>query len=291
MSTVLAGSETAGTAEGASAPSGNPSGQSVVTGTPGAGTPPAAPTETSWRDSLPEDLRGNGALAQFKDVGSLAKSYVHAQSLIGKKGVIVPGEKATDEEWAGFFKAIGQPDPDKFEIKLPQDGKINESFIKGFKESAHKAGLLPKQAQGLLDWYISNEQTYAQEAQKTLQAIQEQGLGELKQEWGQGYSKQIALAQAAVRELGGPEFVAYLNETGFGNDPKLIRLMAKAGALLGEDKIRGEGGGKFGKTPDELRREINDIMGNPSHPYFDTSHPGHKQAVAEMGQRYKALGG
>ena len=285
--TLLDGSAGAGNGEGAAAGAGNPAAGTPPVGA-GAGTPPSG--TPSWRDTLPEDIKGNGALAQFKDINDLAKSYVHAQAMIGKKGVIVPGEKASDEEWSKFYKDIGQPEVDKFEIAPPKDSKVNADFLKGLKEHAHKMGMLPKQAQGILDWYLSNEKVYGDAAMKELQTAQEKGLGDLKQEWGQGYDKQIASAQAAVRELGGPEMIAYLNETGFGNDPKLIRLMAKAGALLGEDKIRGEGAGKFGQTPDEIRKEINSIMGNPQHPYFDSAHPSHRSAVAEMGSRYKALG-
>lgn len=293
MSTALTGSDP-GQGEGSPQGAGNPSGTSGgdgggATGTPGAGTPPAQTTEKTWRDELPEDIRGNGAIAQFKDIASLAKSYVHAQSLIGKKGVVVPGEKATPEEWASFYKAIGQPEADKFEVSGPKDVKLNETFLKGFKEVAHKSGLLPKQAQGLLEWYLETEKTFAGEAQATVKAEQERGLDELKKEWGQGYTKQIALAKAAVKELGDQDLIAYLDQSGLGNDPKLIRLMAKAGALLGEDHIRGEGGGQFGKTPAEIRKEINDVMGNKEHPYFDAAHPGHKQAVADMSARYKAL--
>jgi len=294
MSTELTGSAGAGNGEGAAAGAGSAgaSGNVGVQGTPGAGSN-AAPVDAGakkWQDSLPEDLRGNGMLAQFSDVGTLAKSYVHAQSLIGKKGVIVPGEKATDEEWAGFYKAIGQPDADNFEIKLPDGNKVNAEFAKEFKEMTHKVGLLPKQAQGMMDWYLGNEKKFTDEAMKGLQAEQAKGIEGLKTEWGQGYTKQISLAQAAVRELGGPDLIKHLNDTGFGNDPQLIRLMAKAGALLGEDKIRGAGEGQFGKTPDEVRREINEIMGNQQHPYFDKAHPAHKQAVDDMALRYRALG-
>lgn len=227
---------------------------------------------------------------RFTDVPSLAKSYLHAQEQISKKGVILPGQNASDEEWTQFYKSIGQPEADKFDVKLPAETKINQEFVKAFKETAHKSGLLPKQAQGMLDWYLQSEKTFATEAHKQLVAEQEKGLGALKSEWGQGYDKQVAYARAAVRELGGPDLSKYLDDTGFGNDPQLIRLMAKAGALLGEDKIRGDGAGKFGKTPDEIRKEINSIMGNMEHPYFNAAHPGHKAAVAEMEGRYRALG-
>jgi hypothetical protein len=285
MTTVLTGSGDGGQGSTTSTSTENPGSQSN-TSTSSSDTS----TSTSWRDTLPEDIRSNGALAQFKDVPSLAKSYVHAQSLIGKKGVVLPSEKASDEEWTGFYQSLGQPPIDKFEIATPKDTPLNENFLKDFKTNAHKAGLLPKQAQGLLDWYLNAEKSMTAETQKVAQGEQIKNLDALKQEWGPGYSKQIFLAQTAAKELGGASFVEYLNQTGLGNDAQVIKIMAKAGALLGEDKLRGDGsGGQFGKTPAETRREINDIMGNPKHPYFDATHPGHKQAVADMSERYKGL--
>ena len=54
--------------------------------TPQAGSPDvaadAAPA-VSFLDTLPEDLRGEPSLRNFNDVGALAKSYTHAQRMIG----------------------------------------------------------------------------------------------------------------------------------------------------------------------------------------------------------------
>ena len=36
-----------------------------------------------WRSSIPEEIRGHKSLDHINDVGALAKSYVHAQSMIG----------------------------------------------------------------------------------------------------------------------------------------------------------------------------------------------------------------
>lgn len=244
---------------------------------------------SSWRDSLPEEIRNEGALSVFSDVGSLAKSYLSTKALVGKKGVIVPGEKATDEEWGAFFKSIGQPEADKFDVKIPEGVQANQDFVTKFKEMAHKSGLLPKQAQGLLDWYAKHEMETLTSRKAQSQATQKQGLEALQKEWGAAYEKEIAKARLAVKELGGEELQQHLEKTGLGNDPVMIRLMAKAGSLLGEDKLRGEGAGRMGaQTPAEIQKSIEAIMGNKSHPYWDRNHPGHKSAIAEMEQLWKS---
>jgi hypothetical protein len=287
MSTALTGSGEAGQGGGTPpAGAGNPG--AANTTPPPAATPPSG-GQASWRDTLPDDLKGNVSLQQFSDVTNLAKSYLHAQSLVGKKGVVVPGEKATDEEWGKFYKDIGVPEADKYGVEAPKESTVDQDFFKGFKEQAHKAGLLPKQAQGLLNWYLGQEGTIKEKMEGAQKQRIEQGLTELKKEWGQGYDKEVAKARAAVKEFGDEKLTKYLNDSGLGNDPMLIRLLAKAGAVLGEDKIRGDGGGRMGKTPAEIQREINVVMGNPGHPYFDQTHPGHKQAIADMSEMYKAL--
>src|ERR1043166_4213884 len=71
-------------------------------GTGGSGTGAAGGSggggQVSWRDSLPDDIKGNATLANVQSVQDLAKGYIHAQGLIGKKGIIPPGDKASDEE-------------------------------------------------------------------------------------------------------------------------------------------------------------------------------------------------
>lgn len=260
--------------------------------TPPPTTPPPAAATGTWRDSLPEDLKGNASLAQFTDVNNLAKSYVEAQKLVGKKGVFPPDwEKSTDEEKTAFFKSIGQPEFEKFDVKLPKDQQVNEDFVKKYKELAHKTGLLPTQAQSLMDWYIGHEKQTLGALALAKKTASEEAIGGLKKEWGEGYDKNLALAKMAVREVGGQDFLKYLDDSGEGNNPQVIKMLAKVGKLLGEDKVRGISSGGFGSSPAEIRGEIDKMMSDVKGPYFDPGHPGHKQAVAKMEGLYQKLSG
>lgn len=251
--------------------------------TPPAATPPGG--QTSWRDSLPPEIKDSPALANFTDVGNLAKSYVHAQSLIGKKGVIPPTEKSSDEEWESFFKQIGRPEADKYEFEAPKDS--NEETIKAFKSVAHKAGLLPKQAKAVVDWFAGFENEAATRVNEQKANAHKQGLEALKKEWGQGYDKEITSAKLAVTEVGGEDFLKYLEQTGLGNDPVMIKTMAKFGKLLGEDKIRGANTGRMGKTPAEIQNEIQNLTSDPA--YSDSSHGKHSVIVNQVTELYKQL--
>jgi hypothetical protein len=281
-----------GAGEGGSPAGGQPGGGQNAGG--GSSTPPPAAAgsgaQSTWLDSLPDDLKSNTGLQQFSDVQNLAKSWVHAQSMIGKKGVIPPGEKASEEEYAKFYKELGLPEMDKYGIEAPKDVQVNPEFMKSFKEIAHKAGIMPKQAQGLLNWYIQAEQgTYKAQQDAKAKAVTE-NLQRLKSEWGQGYDKNIALGDMALKELGGDELVDHVVKSGLAKDPVFIKLMAKVGGVLGEDKLRGEDGRRFGgQSPAELQKEIDRLFATPE--YADTQHAGHGRAVQDMAELFKKLHG
>lgn len=289
--TTGSGGSSGGTTGGSGGTSsGEGSGQgNSGSGSGGAGAGSGA--SASWRDTLPEDIRGNATLTKFTDVNSLAKSYIDIQGLIGKKGVFPPGEKATKEQLTEFYKNIGQPELEKFEIKAPEGKKFNTQVVDAFKKVAHEGGLLPRQAQSVLDWYLAHEEG----AQKSsaLASVEKMKTDHeaLKKEWGEGYDKQIALANMAVKEVGGEEAQKYLNSSKLANDVQLVKLLAKMGARLGEDKLRGDGGGKFGSTPSEIQAEIDKVRADLKHAYYDRSHPGHARAVKDMEALYQKLHG
>jgi hypothetical protein len=247
-------------------------------------------SQASWVDSLPEDLRGHEGLKKFKSPEDLSRSWISAQSMIGKKGVILPGEKATDEDLQRFYKEVGLPDLDKYEVKGPDGAQVNEEFMKNFREQAHKAGVMPKQAKALLDWYLGAESQTVKSANEAKEKAVQEGLKGLRSEWGQGYDKNIAMGEMALRELGGDEMLQHVVKTGLGKDPAFIKLCAKMGEALGEDKLRGEDSRRFsGESPKELQKKFDMIF--ESEAYTDSRHPGHKRAVDEAAEIMQKLHG
>jgi hypothetical protein len=67
----------------------------------------AAPV--SFLESLPEELRNEPSLRTFTDPGSLAKSYVNAQRMIGADKVAIPSKSATSDEWREVYTRLGAP--------------------------------------------------------------------------------------------------------------------------------------------------------------------------------------
>jgi hypothetical protein len=62
--------------------------------------PVVAPVTTDWRANLSDDLRSSKGLESVKDVESLAKQFLDAQSHIGNS-IRIPGEDAGQDAAVG----------------------------------------------------------------------------------------------------------------------------------------------------------------------------------------------
>lgn len=127
-------------------------------GTGDAGSPEGAKVDTgasNWRDNLSEEYKTHKSLESYKDLNSLAKSHIEAQSYIGGS-VKVPGAEATEEDWNKFFDKTGRPktqDEYTSDIKLPDGMTYNDDSLKEFKDLAHKYGLSNKQFKAIKEHY------------------------------------------------------------------------------------------------------------------------------------------
>jgi hypothetical protein len=237
----------------------------------------AAPAD--WRASLPEDLRSEKSIASIKDVGALARGYVEAQRYIGGS-YRIPGQDAPAEEWDHLYAKLGRPEsPDKYETKV--SSRLRSAFPEpdeaSYREMAHRFGLSTKQAQGVLDWY---DHQYGSHQDDLARAAKDTA-SELQQLWGGAYEKNLALAQRTVREMGGHEVIEFLDTTGLGNSPALIRMLARVGAALAEDgAISAEVEGVLGV--DDAKSKIAGIMNDKDHAYHKRDRAGHEESVQEM---------
>lgn len=272
----------------------NPNPQPTPSPTPGTGGDGGGQL-TDWRTQLPEDLRAEKSLASFKDLGSLAKSYLESQKMIGGS-IRLPKPDAPPEERQKFlddlYGKLGRPEsPDKYEIGtptlpegVPWDGEMQKEFL----GVAHKAGLNSEQAAALLEWYAGKTVTAVEGmAQATVQVAET-----LKKEWGAQYDRNLALAQRVVSHLGGPDVLQTLDASGLGNDPALIRLFARVGRVMAEAQmIPGEVEGVPG--PEEARATLAKIMSDPNHAYQPkfAGTPAHDEAIKEVQRLHELIFG
>lgn len=240
--------------------------------------------------SLDPEIGSDPSLKVFKDVKDLAKSYVHAQKMLGKDKAVLPGKNSTPEEWKQLFHKLGVPQElEKYELKKGEKYVASDEVINEFKKLAFESNLLPDQAQKMLDWFNDRASGNMTKAQQEQQSRMEQGWQSLEKEWGAGFEKNIQAAKMVVKEFGNKEVIDYLNETGLGDDPKLVKFLAQIGQNLKEDSFKEEAVSHLSMTPQEAKKKYTEIMADSNHPYRNPQHPGHKEAVAEVGKLFEIM--
>jgi len=133
---------------------------------------------------IPEEHKAEESLKNITNFGDLVKGYVNAQHTIGKKGVIIPEEGASDEEMNAFHTAMGRPekatDYEFAKPNLPDGMEFDEKLDAGFREFAHKNGLSQKKAAAISDWYNGNMIEAYGANTKAIKANQEESVALLK---------------------------------------------------------------------------------------------------------------
>ena len=109
-----------------------------------------------FKTLIPEAYKEEKSLQNFSNMDDFVKSYLHSQRLVGADKIPVPNKMATDEDWKAVYDRLGRPEtPDGYKYNLPKETKLEEKTLKAFSEEAHKLGLLPKQAEGIINYYNS----------------------------------------------------------------------------------------------------------------------------------------
>lgn len=259
-----------------------------------------APPEPMFKQYIPEEAKGAPFWEKITDDASLVKAYINAQGLIGKKGVILPGEKDSPEIWGEFYKALGRPDsPDDYKVpkpaEFPAGFQYDESREKNFKEISHKLGLNPAQVKGLYEWGVGNEVEGFKIYMDTFTTVD--GLGLVPKQWvedhdkvvesfkkelGDKYDQMMKKAEIAVLQFGGKELQEFMDKTGFGDNPALIRAFIKiADATLTEDDFVSGKGSEVAS----LDEQIAALNSDPS--LLDEKDPKHREIVKKRDELYE----
>ena len=262
------------------------------TGSQEASAAAVAPAQ-SFRDSLPEDLRSNPSLKNINDVGSLAKSYVHAQRMVGADKIPLPGNNSTDDDWIKVYDKLGRPaDIKDYDVTVPEmfDGN-------GFRESIHAAGLNQKQAASVAQFIHSQSEA----ANEKLNAYQEQARldteAELRQEYGKTFDDKIKRAQSTAKYLLGSKGDPSSKDNILGNirladgrmlgdHPDIIRMFEAMSHEIAEDDLDGVTT-ESAMTPQDAQEEIDTIQADRSGPYWNKHHPEHDKMVARVNELFE----
>ena len=256
--------------------------QPTTLGTPVVAEQPKENT-VDFKSLIPESFKEEKSLENFDNMEDLLKSYLHAQKMVGADKIPVPNKFATDEDWKEVFTRLGAPkSPEDYKYSF-KDDEVDPNQLKTFNETAHKLGLLPKQAEALVKYY--NDLNKGQSEQLEAQAIvaQEKTEADLKKEFGPQFNKRLDQAKRLAVNTLGEDF---LNKTvlkdgsRLGDNLEVIKAFSNLADKLSEDEIvKGEGSDY--QTVKDIEKQIAELTQQGS-AYWQNQHPNHKQAVDEV---------
>ncbi|MGM8835692.1 peptidase [Enterobacter hormaechei subsp. steigerwaltii] len=142
------------------------------------------------------------------------------------------GDKPKDEEQ----KQEGAPE--KYEFTAGEGVELDADALKDFEPVARDLNLTNEQAQKLVDAYpkilAGVQQRQAEAWQKQTEGWAESVKAD-KEIGGDKLTANLSAAQRALDQFGTPELKEYLNATGLGNHPDLVKTFVKIGKAMSED--------------------------------------------------------
>lgn len=132
--------------------------------------------------------------------------------------------------------------PVPLELKLPEGFKPDEAVLTEFKKLAGEAGLKSEAAQKVFDLYAKTEQARAAADTKAIEEGRAAWVAAAKADkefGGADFEKNLQVANKAMTKFAPPALKAFLDESGLGSHPEMIRLMVRVGKALAEDSIGG----------------------------------------------------
>ena len=230
---------------------------------------PAVETPVSWRDSLPEEIRGNKQLSKFDTLEKLAEGYINASALIGKRMDTVDINTLktvfSPEEFADFAKAKGIPtsvDDYSFDDIIPEADRANEvvtDTLNTFKQMAHEMNLPADQAAKLIKFQI-------EASEKSVETFRQNNFATLTNTYGKDLTRADQVATKGARALGGDELVDLLTKTGMSSHPVVFKALLQAGERMSEDSVpfQGDAGSSLpGGVADSARQGLANLMKDP----------------------------
>ena len=219
---------------------------------------------------LPEDVRKDPTISNYKNIVEIAKGLIETKKLVGQ--IKKPPES-----------------PDKYSFTALQNLHKGLSDVPGTQKALaimfHKAGLDNDKADqlqqmiltGLSTGFVKNDETRAVQAKEAETT--------LRSEWKENYDKNYGNVENVLKRIGLEDLVTDLK----GN-PKRLAGFHKLTSLLSEDSLgklgEGGGGGKDTKSKEGAQARIKEIMNTPELRTIlaDGKNPKHKDMVKEWNQ-------
>jgi len=271
-------------------------------------------TYQQFVQTLPEAQRDLPFFKETKNFASLADQTINQQKMLGKPKLPVPQDDWGDNEWNDFYSKI-RPEtssdyeiPDKFDIKLTEDGEtkefsLTEEASDTLKQLSHDMGLSKRQAGQLAKAYAEQGLGATENLNAQIAEDVKGKISALQAEWGSEYEVKHRAANEAFDTLSAeiPELKELIEWSPIvAHHPAVMKLFERLSPLVGDLGMQsgnsGFDGGFGGETVAGIKGQIADldtthnaiIMSDPSEMSM-ADRTKREQILAQRAALYKKL--
>lgn len=129
------------------------------------------------------------------------------------------------------------------ELKLPDGFTVDDAVLGEFRTLATEAKLAPEQAQKLVDFHVRAQESVYAKAQESFEAqgkAWQEAARSDKEIGGREFEATLKNARLALGRFGTPELAQALEQSGMGNHPEVVRLLARVAKATSEDSSAGK---------------------------------------------------
>ncbi|CAM8502052.1 peptidase [Klebsiella pneumoniae] len=194
-----------------------------------------APAATAGADSAPAGQEGTQSDQPDSTANPEGEGSAQKPEGEGEK----PGAEKNGDNKDGDKKTEGAPEA--YEFKAPEGGELDKEAVAQFEPIARELNLSQEQAQKLVDLYGSKvmPQLMKQQADTWQKQVADWGTAakEDAEIGGDKFDGNLTRAKQAMDKFATPQLREFLETTGMGNHPELIRVFVKVGAAMSEDSL------------------------------------------------------
>ena len=254
---------------------------------------PAEPVVKQWYDSFSdEQLRSDEGITKYKSFDDFGKAFKEKDSMIGRKGVILP--KEGDEADKGrFYNDLGRPSEatgytiPEFEVEEEYKQFISEDKLNKVKDIAHRHGLSQAQFDGMVKEYTELQINGFKNIVHNQNKILEESTKKLMNEWLSDYD-----ANVKTVELTAKSFSEGIDKDSLENitrHPDVKRLLLNISKTIAEDNFR-KGDTMANENVQSLQAFIDSQVKDGTSAYYGSKIPGEQKAVkAKVKDAYAKL--
>lgn len=222
---------------------------------------------------LPEEYRSEPMFKNFNDVGSLAKSYINAQRLVGAdKATLLRIPSGPDDKEAikELHSKLGVPEDikgyeiDKVIKEIGIDG-VDDSKLEKIAQKALTAGVPKAALNEIVKTYLEDVKADMASFEEMKNTSLEKYDADLRKEWGDAYDTKAKKIQTVLQQTATEGFKKLAAENPHIFDhPDFVKTIDAMVKMREEDPGAkgGDASGDVPLTPAEARAEIAAIFGD-----------------------------